>query len=369
MAVSVTVDKKKAFQVFDTLVERWRAKSYPFNRPDAAVPQASLPPEIRSDPHTLASFYFYVCIYMRGGIESSQAFAALVRLWRAHPDFFDALKAQRMSEEYAAKILKKFVGWDSKSAGTSWVVNSKRLCETWGANPLNVLRGLKSYDEACRRIRNKSGKSEIRDAGPDGLGFRGFQFKMVSMLLYFYDWEGWLPRFIYPSPADFHNFRLAFATGAMKAHGVENGTFTINERVSKPWRTVVMQYLSSHNVTPVEFSDALWLYSLVLCGNSPFTVTREHKKKQAPLFVKSSVAERFDQNEMVAARTKQQVRQTCSVCTFESICSFAIPAQPYYRKGKFVLRPRPRLLHPLGPTHAPRPKDVSIVSEQQQSLM
>ncbi len=344
-------------------------RSYPFNRPDAVIPQTTLPEDIRKDPHVLACFYFYVCIYMRGGIESLQVFKAMVRMWRKHPDLFDPLLAQRYTPEAVAVILKRFVGWDSKAASINWVHNSKQLSEAWGADPLNLLKGLRSYDEACRRMRNKRTKREQCAAGADGQGFRGFQYKMVSMLLYFYDWEGWLPRFIYPSPADFHNFRFAFASGSMEVRKLTGNWFTIGEKASKPWRDVVMDYLRARNVRPVEFSDALWLYSLVLCGNSPFTVTMSNRVKlrQASLFEPHQLDMSWRHDEWLITNKKAQILQTCAVCVFEKQCKFAVPARPYYQEGKFVLRPRPQLSTNIDPKLIKPPKPSQVLVEPEVS--
>jgi hypothetical protein len=274
---------------------------------------------------------------MRGGIESSQAFLALIRMWRAHPNLFDPLLARWYSMEYVQGILKDYIGWDSETAAYNWVTNSRRLCDAWDGNPLNLIKGVKTYDEACRRIRNKRTKTELEAAGPDGQGFEGFQYKMVSMLLYFYDWEGWLkPRFLYPSPADFHNFRVAFSVSALVAHELEGDTFSIDEDVSYPWREVVMDYMRTRKADPVELSDAVWLFSLLLCGNSPFTVTAEVAETTLIEYVPSAI----EPHPPLSFKRGKALAATCLVCPIERECKMAIPAKPYYRKGKFVLRAR-----------------------------
>jgi hypothetical protein len=366
--MQVIVDKTKAYAHFDTLIERWRAKSYPFNRPDAVIPQTRIDPSLRKDKQTLARFYFYACIYMRGGIESMQAFAALTRMWKQHPDLFDPVHAQWYSVEEVAKILKRFIGWDSRAAAQNWVQNSRQLCAWWNGDPLSLIKGVDSYEEACRRMRNKRTKRDISRAGEDGHGFRGFQFKMVSMLLYFYDWEGWLKsHFIYPSPADFHNFRFGFAMGILIAKDLQGDRFTIGERISVLWRELVVAYMTERKISTVEFSDAMWLYSLVLCGNSPLTITTVDKRQKGsrPLFQHAAIEESWDQAQWILHRKQKQLMQTCVVCVFQGSCKFAIPANPYYQKGKFVLRPRPTLEHHIDSRSipAPVPKDVIVSAE------
>jgi hypothetical protein len=350
--MEISVDQKMVFELLDVLLERWRAnpRRFPFDKPEAVLPQAvDIPEEVRRDKAALARFYFYACIYMRGGIESGQAFRALVQMWRAHRDLFDPLHAQWMGIPDVQEILKGFVGWDSLSAATSWVENSGRLMRHWDGDPLNLIKGLRDYDEALRRIRNKSGKGEKAEAGLDGLGFRGFQAKMVSMILYFFDWEGWLrPRFLYPSPADFHNFRLGLNQGAII---VPPGTRYVrqSEALSKPWRTAVLEYLRIRGADPVEVSDVLWLFSLVMCGYSPLTTTREPSYTGAGLFRKHGGLE-HDETRLryLSPRYRQQLQATCLSCPFNETCTLAIPARPYYRKGILVLNERFRVEEYLG---------------------
>lgn len=360
----VSTDYKAGYAMLDKLVDLRLNNKYPFNRPDAIIPQNIIPPEIRNNKRLLACFYFYICIYMRGGIESLQAFNAMIRMWRVHPELFDPLWAQMLDPKVVQPILKKFVGWDSKAASINWVTNSRLLVKNWNADPLNLLKKLRAYDEALRRIRNKRTKRDLREAGVGNEGFRGFQPKMVSMLIYFYDWEGWLERrFLYPSPADFHNFRLAIANGALIVKLEPGESLKSNEKLSAPWRRLVMDYLKDRKADPLIVADALWLYSLVLCGNSPMTVSKELKprirkiyrkekatgkkvlvqeEKVVALFEHSNVKEEWSSTEWAAGKSAR-LKQTCLACVLATTCAYAIPSRPYYRKGKLILNPRPRV--------------------------
>ncbi len=179
------------------------------------------------------------------------------------------------------------------------------------------------------------------------------------MILYFYDWEGWLEkRFLYPSPADFHNFRLAIANGALLVDLKPGETLKSNEKLSAPWRKLVMDYLKDRKADPLIVADALWLYSLVLCGNSPMTVSKElkprtekirDKKKKVVgerpfvgLFEHSKVEERWNSAQWAATKSKR-LKQTCLACVLAVTCAYAIPSRPYYRKGKLILQSRPRV--------------------------
>lgn len=341
----VTVDRSKLFALLDEIVGRWTAepKRHPYNKKDAILPQTAIPEGVRSKEKTHACFYFFACIYMRGGIESLQAFRGLSRMWEKYPDLFDPHYAQWYPLGELQKILKEHIGWDSRTAAHNWKENARRLVTHWGGNPLNLLRGLRSYKEAMRRIRNKRTIRDQVAAGRDGGGFLGFQAKMVSMLLYFYDYERWLEvRFSYPTPADFHNFRIGLACGVLTVQ--TNGTvIRFSEHLSLPWRNAVMAYLKARKADPVVVADALWLFSLTMCGNSPLVSTPSWALESTTLFETSELPHDTMLGVYFAPRYREPLERTCLSCPLLTSCNFAIPSEPYYRRGQLVLRARPRL--------------------------
>ena len=342
----VTVDRSAVFKLIDTILPLWQEKEYPYNRKEAVIPQTIVPQELRNDKDALACFYFYACIYMRGGIESKQAFNALLRMRKQHLDFFDPLIVQAMDPREVQEVLKTFIGWDSKAASHNWVENSRRLAAHWGGSPLNLMRGVRSYEDACRRILNKRAKRVLKGFSRQEEGFVGFQHKMVSMLLYFLDWEGLLPRrFAYPSPADFHNFRLGIAAGAILIETAPGKIPRTHEDISAPWRAAVLAYIQKRKADPVEVADAIWLYSLIMCGTSPATTTRKeplkrHKvggaQESTLLLVTEEEEGRWDPLER-ATFSHRALEKTCVICPFADGCR-PVPAQPYYTKGQLVIR-------------------------------
>jgi len=352
----VKVNRNAVVELLDVLLARWRTtpRQYPFNRKDAILPQTTLPANLRENKRVLACFYFYACVYMRGGIESLQAFAALVRIWKKYPHLFEPAYAAMLPPDYVQSILKEYIGWDSRAASRYWVENSRRLMQHWSGNPLLLVSGARSYNEALRRVKNKRTKRELKEVGLKNGGFLGFQPKMVSMLVYFYDWEGWLkPRFLYPAPADFHNFRLALATEAMIVEGLEDNIIRTSEKISRPWREAVMSYLKARKADPIEVADVLWLFSLLMCGYSPATTTKEINGGGL-LFVHAGVAEEWRVGEW-AIRKRRGFEKTCLVCPFLARCKYGIPSKPYYRKGLLVLRERPKIEEHVDPKLVPDP--------------
>lgn len=344
MSYKVYLDRDQGFHVLDEIViGRWKAtpRKFPFDQRDAVIPQTIIPGFMRrgNDLEALYLFYFYICLYMRGGIESLQAFNGMLAMRRDYPKLFDPFWAQNRFIEEVQPIIAKYIGWDSEAVARFWIANSKRLVVYWDGRASLLFSGLTSYDEALRRLKNKLTKKEIREANCNdnhGHGFMGFQEKMVSMYLYFIDWEGLLETpFIYPTPADFHNFRLALAHRIMKLDP-EPAHVRATEKISKPWRDFTVEYLEARKgvVTPVELADAIWLFSLVACGNSPLTDFHEQKDKNGHgMFDMHSL--RHEAPNFLSPKYRERLKRTCLSCPLIDSCELAIPAGPYYqRRGR-----------------------------------
>ncbi|HYF13145.1 MAG TPA: hypothetical protein VD928_02530 [Candidatus Paceibacterota bacterium] len=362
----VSINRKLVFEILDVLLARWNSnpKKYPFNRPDAILPQSRICAEIRRDMFVHACFYFYACVYMRGGIESLQVFQALEKMWKQYPHFFEPRYASMLQQTDLESVLRQFIGWDAKAASRYWIENSRRLNENWKGSPLELMRGVRTYKEALRRIKNKRLVREQLKHGKKYEGFMGFQPKMVSMLVYFFDYEGWLTkRFIYPSPADFHNFRIALSNGAMKIVPGQSAVRS-TEKISAPWRGAVVAYLRARRADPIAVSDVLWLFSLVMCGNSPASTTKE-VNGGAPLIEYANVPENWNVSEWSSSRSIKRFEQTCLVCPFLTTCTYAIPSRPYYSRGLLVLRERYKIEKRIDPAlvHEPKPSDI-VVDDQ-----
>ncbi|MBI4118347.1 MAG: hypothetical protein HY455_02345 [Parcubacteria group bacterium] len=353
--MEVVVNKRRANHLLDVLVGRYKEKVFPFNLPAAYVPQELIPPSIRDDALTLGRFLFFVCTYMRGGIESHTAFRQLIRMWEAHPELFIPREAMRMTEDAIVPILREYIGWDADNAGRFWRINAERLERGWGGDPRALIQNLTSYDEVIRRIAYKpSSTKKPLSLDPNDEGFIGFQHKMASLLIYFYDWEGWLkPRFLYPSPADFHHYRLFIANEAVMVTMDEGREIRYHEKVSGVIRDLTLEYLEKTGADPIDLADAIWLYSLLLCGESPATVVNGAPKEILPLFAEGDEGRSGD-SAWSAGQLKRLMR-TCGACPLQDTCVYAIPSQPYYRRGTLLLweRERPPLILP---PHAREPK-------------
>lgn len=339
MDFEVIVNDEQGFYVFDVLLERWQAtpKKFPYDQRGAVIPQNVIPESLRQDREALFNFYFYICLYMRGGIESLQAFKALLRLHRDQPELFDPVIAQNLPFEEVHAHIKNYIGWDAKAVARFWIENSRRLVRNWNGQASNIFSDLRDYDEALRRIRNKRTKKEWREScavDDRGEGFMGFQPKMVSMLVYFVDWEGLLKeQFIYPTPADFHNFRLALAHRILVLEP-EPENLRSTEHISKPWRDLTVRYLQARKgkVTPVQLADCIWLFSLESCGNSPLTDYHERVDKNGHGMFEREDLPHSTAPDFLSPRFRKRLQRTCLACPILDSCELAIPAGPYYQR-------------------------------------
>lgn len=353
--VKITADKAVAFRLFDSLLERWNAtpKKFPFDLQDAFVPQKVIPNQLRRDVTELLLFYFYVCLYMRGGIRSLQAFRALLRMRHDHPKLFDPfyIYDKRLFPEEIEPVINEYVGWDSQAVARFWIENSIRLVVYWEGDPLNLIKDLRDYETATLRLRNKMTKRDLKEAlaiDRRNRGFMGKQPKMVSMEVYFWDWESLLEeRFSYPSPADYQNFRIGLGQQALLFEP-QVESLRADEDLSVVWRSVVQEYLEKSGADPVDLSDVLWLFPQLMCGSSPLTLYTEPKiitqsNPNPQLDEELEIPGLFDhlgeralphdmrKAYMASARRRNELKRTCLACPFLSTCRYTIPAAPYYQ--------------------------------------
>lgn len=353
---NVYTDKETGYWLFDTLLERWEAKKFPYDQPRALIPQTIIPNHIRNgnDKEAIYFFYMIICIWMRGGIESLQAFKAVIKMRLEHPELFDPYEVQYWKPEDLQPIVKRYIGWDSKNASRFWIENAKRVMRQWDGKPSEMFKDLYDFDEAVRRIKNKSTLSKKKKTEADaiygnGLGFMGYKEKMVAMLLYFIDWEGLLPkRFPYPTPADFHNFRLGLAHRIIVLDP-QPVNLRNHELISAPWRDLTLQYLKDRKADPVKLADAIWLFSLEACGNSPLTDWHERVDKRGHGMFSAKELPHSKAPDFRAPGVRQRLLRTCLACPLLDTCELAIPAGPYYQRrgdrdeafgGQLYLLPR-----------------------------
>jgi hypothetical protein len=364
--MEIEVDRDRAVEVLGVLRELRRQKYYPFDR--SVLPQTLTPASIQNNRPLHSSFLFYACHYMRGGIESEQVFRALFVIHAKYPWMFEPGVVAEKSHEEIKAVLKNHIGWDAETASKYWWLNSQLLVKHWGGEVLNVIRGLHSYEEGKRRIRNKRSE-ELYSLDSTEFGFYGFQEKMVSMIIYFWDWAGLLEKkFLYAPPVDFHHCRLMLGLEIVKVSNLNRGGLRYVEKLQEPIRNLLLWYCRRYKADPKEIADVLWLHSKDLCGISPVTTTWEDKENPFEFDIATRA--------QILKGQKKKIIQTCGVCAVRHFCNYAIPAGPYYGRtqeeqgkrgrvvdgGKIILLPRSKNFDNIAPKdfrfRRPSPIDV-----------
>ena len=357
------------FEFLDDLLARWNSKPkrFPFNKPSAIIPQTIIPEELRKDREALATFYVAIDNDMKGKVTSITAFKGYIEIWKKYPWFFDPRVLLWEKQSRVIEIYEEFLPIDKLAKTKALFINYRHLMQYYDSNALNLLRGVRNYDEALRRLLNKrSSKRELRVAGYAGEGLFGHQHKMVSMLVYFFDWEGWLkPRFIYPPPGDIQNFRGALSSGSIIPQGLNSDVIGNYKLIGEPWRRGTMKYIRVRKADPRDVADVAWLFGAEMCGNSPLTVSKrrprgpKYKKEEKPkvelMFGDEDLPEVTDVRQFLQPKYRKDLEETCLICPILSRCNFAIPAGPYYDEGEIVLRPRPRVEDHIDRTHLREP--------------
>ena len=122
-----------------------------------------------------------------------------------------------------------------------------------------------------------------------------------------------------------------------------------------------MDYIVKRKADPVKVADALWLFSLVMCGNSPLTATQPTEaelkaRNGSGMFEADDLPHLIDHPESyLLPRFRRALTLTCLRCPVRNDCTLAIPSGPYYRQGYLALNPRFRVEEHLHTVHPDTP--------------
>ncbi len=309
------------------ILELYRVGADPFDRPDAVVPQdpRHMPQtlEVGSRLHRL--LLFHINYYMRGGVDSVTAVKAMSKIFDEHPEYYLPEYAINLDPEVLSQALQA-VGLNYRKSQTPqfWVENARRLVERYDADPGNIFLGLDSWDEAVRRIRNDH----------RGNGFKGFQHKMVSMIIYYFMDAGFVSPFNFPIPVDIHVARVTLANEIVKVYGDQDSN-VYTDTVLDAIRNFYLWCAEEAGLEPLELCNAVWLYSKAKCADNPEAEWRqegEFDNRSTVLYKKDLL---WDQTAAI-----NQWLRACGTCRFSTTCNWNVPAGPYYKWGEIKLNDR-----------------------------
>jgi N-glycosylase/DNA lyase len=266
---------------------------------------------------------------MRGGIDSNTAVKLLGKVYDERPEFFDpSYVAQMVRPEDLTPVLEKAgLNYSKRRVPDFWVENARRMTELYDADPGNIFRGVSTYDEACLRVRNDH----------KGGGFKGFQKKMVSMLVYFFMDAGFVDPFDFPIPVDIQVARLTLSNKIVTVPGAspdENVLRLVggNETVLDKVRSFYLRYSQAEGVNPLDLCNAVWMYARLRCAENPETEWErlnggENRSRRA-----RKVRVNWDDPSVY-----DRWRRTCGVCVVSGTCKINVAAMPYYNWGEILL--------------------------------
>lgn len=358
------INKARFDELVGTLLRAFLTKEWPYNLPGATAPQipVNMPKTLKltgqrtgEEKRRLALYLFHACYYMRGGIQSDIAFRSLSRLFDSHLYFFLPEKRNSFSvKELTEQLQRHGLGFntgvgsrphildqahlfgnraESVAPGRNgmnrmtipkqWMINLERLADRWSGNPLDILRDVVEYEEACTRIAN-DGK---------GNGFIGFQEKMVSMLIYFLMDAGFVDPWNFPLPVDFHVLRFIFEHEILTHAPRENGSGLFTATAKKAIRELSVDYCRRHPETdPLHLTEIIWIWSRELCS--------EHAGNQSIVGQRNGRKTKIDPVPKWDAQQMRAFDRTCERCPISNTCKWCIPSALYYIQGRIEKRGR-----------------------------
>ncbi|HUD11426.1 MAG TPA: hypothetical protein VMS08_03375 [Candidatus Saccharimonadia bacterium] len=322
-------DDERVKLVLGALMEAFRAKSYPYNLPQARVPQdpRHLPANLPLGGLDHARFLWHVCYYMRGTIKSNNAVKLLAALYTDHPDIFDFSVAAGLDKLWLGELLKQYqLGYRYNQISGFWVDNAARMLMRYDGDPRLIFTGVDTYEGAQKRIQNDK----------HGGGFLGFQEKMVSMIIYYLLDEELIEFFNFPIPIDLHVMRVTVANELLRFVDVPPDGNVLTDETLAAARKLYLDYARTYQVNPLRLCDAVWLLSMVLCSGQPGNTTLEPggRIRQLGRPLRLEALNLTNSTE----RQRRAYARTCAQCVLQATCRWNVPAGPYYRQRIIILR-------------------------------
>ena len=319
------VDTERGDMVLDLLLDQYHRGAYPYNLKSSMLSVLKMPKSLKRGGEDEARFWFFACMLMKGGIDSDVALKALSG---AYDKEMRPLGLKPYRPEYAAHLDARDMTGILRDAGTGlyrlvndWILCARIILERYDGEVLNLVNGIHDFDSAAELLRNR-GKNR---------GFPGFQFKMVSMLLFFLTESGMIDYFPYPPPVDIHLQRVPVETEMVRR---KDGTEIIayNQREHDTLQEVLREYYVDYMVRrgykSNEIADAVWLFSRMMCRWNPGNRTSEVGKKKG-----RSTKLVTHKPDWSTRRDIRKYERSCGRCVIEQLCEWNMPSRYLYVQG------------------------------------
>jgi hypothetical protein len=337
------IDHDRVEVVLDEIMDRYYSNGYPYNSPAAILPQdpRNMPKRLVLGSREHAMFFFVLCLYMRGGMQSTTAAKQLARLYNRRPLLFQPERVAEQREESIRRSCESVrLLYMKNIAPGYWIENAKRLCEWHDGDPRKIYVAA-DYDEVCERLCNRSHKRKGTNEFTRRIGFQGFQHKMASMLTYYLVDAGLIPKFDFAVPIDFHVMRISVATEMLRFEKLpeDRDVYGTGTAIRTTLRGLYLDYTVRRGVDPIDLTNAVWLLSKALCARHPGNQSTTIGGYQA----RGTMIVPF--NPTWTERETRTFGDTCARCPAKHHCVHDVPNAPYTRKGKLLLL-RPRSVPP-----------------------
>lgn len=324
----ITINHEQVNRVLGTLLNAYENRRYPYNHDSVRLPHdpRHMPPSLEYGSVDHAMFFWNACYYMRGGIKSVDAIKRLAAVYEEEPDLFDcAVASEKRPAEIAGTLKAHGLGFQG-TASRHWVENAQRLHERFDGDPRKIFTSNGTYDDYLKIIKN-DGK---------GGGFKGFQEKMTSMIIYYLMDSSLIEPFMFPIPVDLHVMRVSVSNRLIEWKETPYGTDLYSDQMLATLRELYYDYAVEHEVNPLRLCDAVWLLSESLCGSYPGNITlepygRSNRKGRSTVLLPQEV----DTN---SPAQQAAYEASCRHCPVEETCDYAIPGKLYYVAGGLIIR-------------------------------
>lgn len=349
------INETRAKWVVWTLIDAWRRRLPPFDHAEP-VPGV-LPKTLERGSEQHAVWLMVGLLYMRGRIDSAQAFIRLAKVYELAPEFFEpqnflnsGFKKIDLLARMQQVLCDNGLGFNIRETVRFWNFNLTKIARHWDGNPLKIFGVAMDYEELCHIFMD--GKGDLNNPK----GFMGMRHKMVSMFVYFLTKARLIGPFVHPGPVDTHNIRVFASTEVIvPIGGTRPGSKFEFYDVSPTGRQVYEKHCFTVEDV-LDLADALWYLSRDFCSLSQGNSSHAGKYRARDTEIRPKVVK----------WTKERVEvygRTCGVCPVESVCKWSLPSAKQYNQGVLEVRgqrPKPhqeQMKLPLGVAKniSPRP--------------
>ncbi|PIR41462.1 MAG: hypothetical protein COV31_01140 [Candidatus Yanofskybacteria bacterium CG10_big_fil_rev_8_21_14_0_10_46_23] len=358
----VFFNRQRASYVFGVLEKQYREGEgrYGLTVPPEIFYLNSLT-ELRGDPRKMVLFYFFVALFMRGGINSDDPFFSLGILCKIYPEMFEPEEIIRMSSPEIGQKLEEasLIALGGATQGESnhgslamnirehtqnWRNNARCLSEYWEGDPRKIFQG---QDNVVSAFNNTVDRHDR---------FGGMRLKIFSLLAIWYMEQELIPKMPCPLPVDFHMIRLFLGLGLIKINKkvwqkfqpgqigseknrVDNGAifkalrgrpaFRVTEQITNSIALWTMGMITKLDLPIYSLSYSIWFKSRTDCSAHIQSQSRNGPNGQRMFFTEEALAQ--------PGLIPKNYWEPCADCVFQAdLCRSVVPAFPYYRLGFIV---------------------------------